>query len=131
MAFSPDGKLLATADYNGYVQLWNTSTGQPAGPADPRRHWPLVDAADRRGVQPDGKLLASSDADGYVRLWDPATGKLFGKPLLAASAAGASGQAAFAVAFSPDGKLLASGDTVGYVAAVEHFHRSARQRAAL
>ena len=110
-AFSPDGKPLATADYNGYVRLWNTATGQPAGqPIRADRALATQQTAWRSARR---KPLASGDADGYVRLWNAATGKLFGKPLLAASAAGASGQAAFAVAFSPDGKLLASGDTTG------------------
>ena len=41
VAFSPDGTLLAAAQANGYVRLWNPSTGQPVGapssPAPARR----------------------------------------------------------------------------------------------
>jgi WD40 repeat protein len=33
VAFSPDGKLLASAYSNGTIRLWNPATGQPAGTA--------------------------------------------------------------------------------------------------
>ena len=68
VAFSPDGKLLATAYSDGFVRLWNIATRQPVGTP-----LPAGTSSGRRvsGVafSPDGKLLASADADGTVRTW--------------------------------------------------------------
>jgi WD40 repeat protein len=109
VVFSPNGRLLATADGDGTVRLWNPATGQPVGAPLP------VDASGNGGVNavafsPDGRLLATAGGDGTVRLWDPATGQPIGSPLPADTSG-----TAYDVAFSPDGKLLASADSDGTV----------------
>ena len=100
VAFSPSGTLLASADGDGLVRLWNTATRHPFGGP--------IQASARDGVygvafSPDGRLLASAGGDGTVRLWDPATGRPVGRPIHASARDGVR-----AVAFSPDGRLLAS-----------------------
>src|SRR5215472_11759920 len=107
VAFSPDGKLLAAGNGNGYVQLWDPATGQAIGaplPADPQ------DGVGSVAFSPDGKLLATAGGDGYVQLWDPVTRQAAGAPLPADPQDGVG-----SVAFSPDGKLLATAGGDGYV----------------
>ena len=109
MAFGTYGKLLASADADGTVRLWNPATRQPIGA-------PLAAGTGTGGsvngvaLSLDGKLLASADADGTVRLWNPATRQPIGAPLSADIGYGVN-----AVAFSPDGKLLATADADGTV----------------
>ena len=82
MAFSPDGTLLATADGDGYVQLWNTATasvGQPIAACTR-----LLEGVAAVAFSPNGKLLATAHNDGYVQLWNPATGQFVSKIPLAA-----------------------------------------------
>jgi WD40 repeat protein len=105
VAFSPDGKRIASGDINGKVRVWDARTGQQ-----------LLDLQGHRGqvlsvaFSPDGKRIASGSGvfpptPGELKVWDAQSGQ----QLFDLKGAGGS------LAFSPDGQRLASACVEGSV----------------
>ncbi len=114
LAFSPDGKVLATSaepfvrgrrwrettTRESFLVLWDVTEGRELrrlvpGPA------PLSGRVQCLAYSPDGKFLAVVAAEPRVRLWEIATAReVFSFPLLPGPVHG--------LAFSPDGRLLAT-----------------------
>jgi WD40 repeat protein len=93
VAFSPDGKTLATASWDKSIKLWDVAKGKELLSLKGHSHevWCVAFA-------PDGKTLASSSADGKVKLWEVATG----------TEVRTLQEQAPCIAFLPDGKTLAA-----------------------
>jgi eukaryotic-like serine/threonine-protein kinase len=98
VAFSADGRWLATVDNGREIHLWNATNGV--------EHSKLLGHTARINqvvFSPRGGLLASASQDGTVRLWDVATSKALQVLPMGTNSVGA-------LAFSSDGKWLAVGE---------------------
>jgi WD40 repeat protein len=97
LAFSPDGKTLATGGTGHTLRLWDVATGKEVS-ALAGHPGPITTTS----LSGDGRLLATcSDHDRVVRLWDTATGREIRR--IEGHDTGVD-----EVALSPDGRLLAS-----------------------
>jgi RNA polymerase sigma factor (sigma-70 family) len=97
VAFSPDGRLLASGDVRGTIHFWDTDTGKVVRQLQEDRQ-----PAQSVAFSPDGKRLASGGVHGVVGLWDVATGKDL-RPHRGHQ------YSVCALAVAPDGRMLASG----------------------
>ena len=147
LAVSPDGRLLASAAWDGAIRLWDIETG--AALAEMTGHESSVsDVVFSR----DGSMLYSASADGTIRMWDVAAGQearllvkhgfgvnklLIGEGWLAYGAVDGGTRVLdtatdeviadltlerrpiLSLALSPDGRMMAVGDGEGFVMTVE------------
>src|SRR5262249_18082465 len=104
VAFSPDGRLLATAGDNTDIRIWDVTTAR-------RLHTLRGHFVRAITFSPDGKLLASAAGqEGVVLLWDVQSGKQQGKLTVPIGREWI--DRIDCLAFLPDGKKLVVAGTV-------------------
>ena len=122
LAFSADGRTLATAGHDGMLKLWDVPSGRLRSVlSEPDLFTDHIDpetathkprpAAHKSWIRtiafsPDGRLLASAGDDCLVKLWNPATGGLVGR-------IGKLRNQIHCVALSTDDRFIVSGQEDG------------------
>ena len=104
LAFSPNGKILAWADLDWTIRLWDLPKNRSYHELSGHKYgvWDVA-------FSPDGKALASCGEDQTVRLWDVNRGLRTGTPLTGHK------KGVTVVAYAPGGNVLASGGLDGQV----------------
>ncbi len=98
IAWSPDGRMLASPSVDQTIRLWDVETGKLIRTVEGHQNNVSCVTFD-----PTGRTLASGDGNGLVKLWKVATGKLL-RTLKRHR------NHVYSVAFDPEGRTLASGN---------------------
>ena len=100
VAWSADGRLLASGSLKGWVKVWDARTGILLHHLQAQKKYVRCLA-----FSPDSRILATGGEDDRVKLWDMGTGRF-----LRDFATGPGTTMLLALEFSPDGSLLAAAD---------------------
>ncbi len=101
VAFSPDGRHLASGGRDSTIRMWDVVTGKVV-----RTLQGHTDSVTCVVFHPDGRQLASASEDGTIKLWDAASGRE------RLTLKGHAGEVLW-IRFSPDGRYLASASLEG------------------
>ncbi len=96
VAFSPDGRLIATSSADGQIGIWNVTAGTVAFLKVPGGSAALSGVA----FSPNGRIVISGSVDGTVKVWETNAGILL-KTLI-------TGHPVTSIAYSPTGALIAA-----------------------
>lgn len=105
MAAIPGGDLLATAQADGTMSLWNWRSRHLLRTTIPGQGGSILSLA----VRSDGRVLATGGIDGTVRLWDARSAEAITEPITGHVGA------VLSLAFAPSGQTLFSGGADGAV----------------
>ena len=105
MAFSRDGKFLATGHFREGIKLWNSFSGERIDLPESISKAPWVQAIE---FSPDGRNLAIANNNGVIKIWDISSGREL-RTLQSDSAE------VIKISYSLDGKTLASLDHSGKI----------------
>jgi len=109
LAFSPDGKMLASGSFDSSLRLWRVSDGALLRILDEPTSW-RADWISSIAFSADGQTMASAAEYARIRLWRVSDGVLINE---FKGYEGEDNVKLRNVALSPDGQILASGSKFG------------------
>ena len=104
LAYSHDGKLIASGDWNGTIVIWDAQTGEEIRRLSEMSGIKVLNVV----FSPDDTLLASANGNGTITLWDVMTGDMTRQ-------FGDYADEVVSLAFHPSGETILAGDNDGVV----------------